>query len=126
LKNHQQVIESSPHLTTTALGKQLGVSASTVWRVRKTLGLESNGKRGTQRKDRSTWDWSMKNIELARTHGLSRQRISILRKVYGKALPSAKKGARNERETRSDRGRDHAPQEAPIQASDSAAVEQSA
>ena len=100
LKNHRETIEANPHLTTIALGKQLGVSASTVWRVRKTLGLESNGKRGTERKDRSSWDWSLRNIELAKIHGVSRQRISVLRKVYGEGSGRGKKTTPNERKTR--------------------------
>lgn len=77
-------------LTTAELAKQLGCSASTIWRVKKALGLPSNGRPGSPRKNRSDWDWSLKDVQLARLHGLSRQRVGILRKSYTKANAPAK------------------------------------
>lgn len=88
------------------------------------IGMVSNGKRGTEPKDRSGWDWSLKNIELAKIYGVSRQRISVIRKVYGRALPRAKKTALDERKTRPARSHDLPNEAGSVQVPPSDSLEQ--
>lgn len=56
------------------------MSPVTVWRYKKRIGIVSTGRRGMPPKDRSTWDWSLRDVDLARQHKISRQRVGILRR----------------------------------------------
>ncbi len=56
------------------------MSPVTVWRYKKRIGVASSGKRGMPPKDRSDWDWSLRDVDLARQHKISRQRVGILRR----------------------------------------------
>ena len=62
------------------LAEEFCVSPVTVWRYKKRIGIPSSGKRGQPPKDRSTWDWSLRDVDLARIHKISRQRVGILRR----------------------------------------------
>ena len=62
------------------LAQEFSVSPVTVWRYKKRIGIPSSGRRGMPPKDRSTWDWSLRDVDLARQHKISRQRVGILRR----------------------------------------------
>lgn len=62
------------------LAQEFSVSPVTVWRYKKRIGIVSSGRRGMPPKDRSSWDWSLRDVDLARQHKISRQRVGILRR----------------------------------------------
>jgi len=62
------------------LAKEFKVSAVTVWRHKRKIGIKSTGKRGCVPLDRSHWDWSIRDIDLAKLHKISRQRVGVLRR----------------------------------------------
>ena len=62
------------------LAKEFRVSPVTVWRYKRKIGIKSTGKRGCVPLDRSHWDWSIRDIDLARLHKISRQRVGVLRR----------------------------------------------
>lgn len=76
-------------LQDSVLARKLGCSPTTVWRWRKALqqpnplmyrahpGLSKNSKR-------EGWDWSLRDVDLAKKYKLSRERVRQIRKALGK------------------------------------------
>lgn len=63
------------------IADKMNVSVVTVWRWRKLYGQQSDARKGPVPKDRSGWDWGMNNTQLAKTHGVTRQRVHQIRKA---------------------------------------------
>lgn len=71
------------------LARELRVSPTTVWRWRRLL---NKSKPPTYRahpaaslhRTRKAWNWSLSNIELARLHNLSRERVRQIRATMAK------------------------------------------
>jgi len=57
------------------------------WRTK--LGVRPvRGSRGPEPIDRSTWEWTLSTAELARRHGMTRQRVHQLRKKFANGVKS--------------------------------------
>ena len=82
------------------LAKDFRVSPVTVWRYKRKIGIPSSGRRGRPAVDRSEWDWSLRDVDLAKLYRISRQRVGVLRRRQRQIQRKlrAQNGKRDERE----------------------------
>lgn len=73
------------------IADELKISVVTVWRWRKMAGAISEARKGPIPKDRTGWDWSMNNTQLAKLHGVTRQRVHQIRRYLFQARSSLPK-----------------------------------
>lgn len=57
------------------------------WRTKLGI-LPVKSSRGPKAVDRTTWEWSLSNAELARRHGMTRQRVHQLRQRFARGVKS--------------------------------------
>lgn len=70
-----------------ALQYNLPIRKVGYWRTK--LGVRPvRGSRGPEPIDRSTWEWTLSTAELARRHGMTRQRVHQLRKKFANGVKS--------------------------------------
>lgn len=75
--------------TNREIADQYGLKIRRVGYWRKKLGVRKvDAKRGPDGVDRTTWEWTLSNAELARRHGISRQRVFQLRERFSRGVKS--------------------------------------